>query len=193
MRASDAEKLVAVLKAAYPRQPIPPETARLYAAQLINLPADLVELAVRDLIATTPYFPAIADIRRRVAELQLGAPSAWQAWEEVEQQCRAASQHEGGVWEPYRPRWSHPLVERVVRLMGGFWQLYESERLSIERAQFLRLYEQARSEVVQTAAQGRAPAIGGQQPKQIEPAVKPAGAWPAELTPRLKTIDGGTR
>jgi hypothetical protein len=193
MKASEAQKLVAVLKAAYPRQPIPPETTRLYAAQLVDLPADAVQQAVRDLIASSPYFPTLADIRKRVAELQLGAPSAWQAWEEVEQQCQAASRHEGGIWEPYRPRWSHPLVERAVKLMGGFWQLYDSQRLSIERAQFLRLYEQARSEAVQTAAQGRAAEIGSQQAKQIEPAVKPAGAWPAELTPRLKTIDGGTR
>ena len=193
MKASEAQKLVAVLKAAYPRQPIPPETTRLYAAQLVDLPADAVERAVRDLIASSPYFPTLADIRRRVAELQLGAPSAWQAWEEVEQQCRAASHHGGGVWEPYRPRWSHPLVERVVKLMGGFWQLYESERLSVERAQFLRLYEQARSEAVQTAAQGRAPAIESQAAKQIEPAAKPGGNWPAELTPPLRTVDGGTR
>ena len=193
MKASEAQKLVAVLKAAYPRQPIPPETTRLYAAQLVDLPAEAVGQAVHDLIASSPYFPAIAEIRRRVAELQLGAPSAWQAWEEVEQQCRAASQHKGGVWEPYQPQWSHPLVERVVRLVGGFWQLYDSQRLSIERAQFLRLYEQARSELTREVAQGHARVIEVREMHHVEPASSPGDARPAGMNHRLKLIDGGAR
>jgi len=188
MKTSEAQKLVAVLKAAYPRQPIPPETTRLYAAQLVDLPADIVERAVRDLIATTAYFPAIAEIRRRAAELQLDAPPAWRAWEQVEENCRAASRHAGGVWEPYQPRWSHPLIERVVRLLGGFWQLYDSDRLTVERAQFLRLYEQARVEAIERVARGDAPAIGTRETRQIDAPMKRAGALPNELTPRLKRI-----
>lgn len=72
----------------------------------------------------------VADIIEAVKAIELaGIPSAEEAWGEVTAKL-----------DPYRrPDWSHPLIREVVVLMG-YVELCRSENPGMDRAQFIKAY-----------------------------------------------------
>lgn len=62
MNKPDASKLVAMLVAAYPRGPWPPETTELYERELAELDRACAGAAIRNAIRTCKFSPTIAEI-----------------------------------------------------------------------------------------------------------------------------------
>lgn len=140
MRPSDSLELVARLRAAHPRQQIPPETARVYAEALADLDVDVATAAVDEAIATLKFFPSVAELRELAARRRSDCPTAADAWGEV-------SRAFGTVGRYRTPTWSHPAIARVVDAMR--WdELCASENIEATRAHFLRLYTETAARVV---------------------------------------------
>jgi Loader and inhibitor of phage G40P len=84
MQKSQVVRLVAVLKAAYPRQETPPETVALYAEMLADLDAGDVTAAVKQHVRSSRYFPTIAEIRDAVREANEHAAYSSSVWDELQ-------------------------------------------------------------------------------------------------------------
>lgn len=140
MKASETKALVAVLKSAYPRQPITPDTLALYAEMLADLDSVQSMAAVKRLIASHQFFPTVAEIRTEVTKGTVSLPGTDEAWNEV----RRAIAREGC----YRnPKFTHPAIDFAVETIG--WQtLCASENIMAERAHFMRLYDETTKRVV---------------------------------------------
>lgn len=143
MTPSESTRLVAMLKAGFPRQHLEQDTIALYAAFLADIDRYPGEEAVRTAIATCKFFPTIAEIRDLAARKSASLPDATLAWSEV---TRAF----GSVGRYREPRFSHLAIDRVVGAMG--WQyMCDSENIEATRAHFLRLYADTRDTVVRDA------------------------------------------
>jgi hypothetical protein len=141
MTHNEAVTLVALLRAAYPGQAFPDETAALYVAELTALPAKETTEQVRSLIRQARRWPpSIGEVVEPVARRALGIPTSAAAWLEVERNARCCHwrQHEG--WDP-EPTWSHAAVTEALQGLGGLEVVQASSQLTVERAQFTRLYE----------------------------------------------------
>ncbi len=53
------------LVAAFPQQPVAPETLVVMAEELADIPAERLEQAIRDCIRESRWFPTIAELRER--------------------------------------------------------------------------------------------------------------------------------
>lgn len=83
MKASEALKLLATLKAAYPRQELGEETLEVYARDLADLDHEVAVAAVERMRKSSRFFPTIAELRESAAEIRLGAPPPRIAWGQV--------------------------------------------------------------------------------------------------------------
>jgi hypothetical protein len=93
------------------------------------------EMAVMLLVRSHTYDRLkVADIVKSVKDMRNASiPTAEEAWKEVLRNLN-----------PYRrPEWSCSLIQDAVRTMG-FLQLCNSENPSIDRAQFLKIYNNLR-------------------------------------------------
>jgi hypothetical protein len=133
-----AYDLVAELMAAYHvGAKVAPETVRVYAHDLADLPPSACALAVKTLRQTSRFLPSIAEVRQATAEITGGhLPDGDEAWGEVQRQIKQTGYYG-------KPRFSHPAIAATVRAMG--WQeLCASENQVADRAHFLTLYGTAR-------------------------------------------------
>lgn len=141
--------LLADLVDAFPRDAISAQTVRVYARELADVPVDRLAQAVSDLIRTSRYFPRVAEIRERAAELALDLPGEADALEQV--QARAAwarlAEDERGSPPPI-----HPAVKRALQLVGGAHAMRAADEPAVIRGQFLRLYRDVRAGEVTAAA-----------------------------------------
>lgn len=132
MKESEVSRLVQMLKAAYPRQPLPTDTLAVYSAFLSDLEREPGEEAVRTAIATLKFFPTIAEIRELATARRVSLPNTTDAWGEV---LRVV-----GSTGRYRlPKFTHPAIARVVDAMGWI-VVCDSDNQEATRAHFLRLY-----------------------------------------------------
>ena len=137
MNRHEAAQIVAALASAFPAFPPARETVAVYVEALADLDHAATVEATRDLIMLEERFPSVATIRRRVGHRAgLLAPTAAQAWEEVNAQAS-----DGG--RSRVPSWTHPAVAETVRAVGWF-SLCSSTNPETMRAQFLRLYDDNR-------------------------------------------------
>lgn len=136
MKQSEAAKLVAVLVASYPRQPMPPGTTEAYENMLADLPFAETGAAVERWIKTQKYFPTIAEIRGAVADAETGRMAPAEAWVEVMEAVRRVGSYR-------TPKWSHPAIADAIRAMGG-WQDFcaSDDPQTVLRSQFLKLFDQ---------------------------------------------------
>lgn len=107
--------IAALLKRAYPHTPLQAGTLDVYWQALAAYPADAVEAVVREHIATSKFFPAVAELVQPLRQAAAGpvlTPEA--AWEEVMAAVRRYS-----VYAPHPP-WSHPAIARAVLAVGGY-------------------------------------------------------------------------
>lgn len=152
MRESEALKLVAVLKGAYPRQPTDEATAEVYVGFLVDLDYEQANDAIRRLIQTSRFFPTIAEIREEVAETACGLPSVTEALAMVLERNHLSDEELA----------ANPLpeaVKKAYRIVGGSWAFRTSENPVALRAQFRDAYAAIRAEEVSQVQRGSAPAL----------------------------------
>lgn len=129
-----AAKAIAILKAAYPRAEFPDTTIQIYGSQLADLDDTEVVTAVRALIRTSTFLPAIAEIRLEVAERQLNLPTVEQAWD----MAVAGLLHV-------------PEVRASVNAVGGTWEINHGDRAEITRRAFRDNYVGRRATAIRRA------------------------------------------
>lgn len=138
MTPSESARLISRLKSAYPRQDVSADTLKIYCEMLVDFELSEAEAATRKIIATSRFFPTIAEIRSVVVEMRIGPQSAEEAWAEVKSAIRHIGAHRS-------PEFSGDIVTRAVDAIG--WQtLCASESIGVERAHFLRIYESMRAQ-----------------------------------------------
>lgn len=134
----EAASIVAIIAAAYPQWPASRETVAVYAETLADLDHRDVSEAVREIILTDDRWPTVATIRRRTAaRAGILSPSPSEAWAEV--RTLTAAGHRGTLVDLF----SHPAIAETVSTIG-WWDLCHSTNPETIRAQFLRLYTEAR-------------------------------------------------
>ena len=112
------------------------ETVDVYAECLADLPGPVLAAAVKRLICTAKFFPAISEIRSEAACLMRGSsPLAHEAWGMVIDEVRRI----GSYGEPNLP----PAIANCVRAIGGWRRICmaESDEQMSNRSQFIRAYE----------------------------------------------------
>jgi len=127
--------LMGGLTSAYPRQTLNAENIEIYGVFLCDLDFDLAKMAVMRHVASSKFFPTIAEIREAAQKNVDTTPGLTEAWGEV---SRAIS-HVGFYGSP---EFSHEAITQTVTAIG--WQYMcqtELNDMGILRAQFLRLYE----------------------------------------------------
>jgi len=133
-------KIMGVLHAAYPNYVFADNTILVYCEMLADLDPYLLEQAAKAHLVTGKFFPTIAELRERVANLverACSTPGAAEAWGEVTEKMRIYGNtlYGGSV-----PEFSSPIVTRVVGYFG--WNdLCLSENSVADRARFLQAYE----------------------------------------------------
>jgi ABC-type transport system involved in cytochrome bd biosynthesis fused ATPase/permease subunit len=132
-----AQPLVERLIDAFPQTPMRAQTAAIYTRMLGDLDGPAADRVVEGLIASSPSFPTVAEIRNAVAEEVLAIPTALEAYASIFDRDEAKEIHE--------------LTRRVADLFGGFYNLRTSESPSITRAQFLKTYTEMRDEQIRSA------------------------------------------
>jgi len=142
------------IKAAYPRFEASPDTIKVWAVYLADLPNGLLMAAIRKFIssATHAFPPSIPEIRQMATQIKLeieDIPTAFEAWEDL---LRAGNglkyetgyNPDGSIWlekHPYKFR--HPLVEEVARRFGWPERFPNGDDDMADRAHFFKAYESA--------------------------------------------------
>jgi len=142
--AETIRRCLVILGAAYPRFPVPAETASVYAQLLADVDDALLVAAVKHHAATSKWFPTVAELREAALELRDvadGVPTAEEAWGEVCEKMRRYPPVplENG-WRV--PEFSHPLILKAVNVLGGWVELGRSENGIADRAHFFQIYPQ---------------------------------------------------
>jgi len=144
MKLSESAKLVAVLQAAYPTKELSEESIRLYAEMLSDLDPREAGNAVKRIIATSRFFPTVAEIREAAAENAISMPDVEQAWGEVTRQIKSVGRYR-------TPVFSHPAITSTVDAIG--WTTFcESQSIGVERGHFMKLF-QAHAEAAKAKVQ----------------------------------------
>jgi len=110
-----------------------------YSSLLDDLPYDRCNAAVRVLLQSKPFIPAVAEIRAAVTELEVGpVRPGGDAWGDAV----AAMKSKGSRQTPGIDfRFSDPVVARCVDQLG--WrELCQSTMQTADRARFVELYDQ---------------------------------------------------
>jgi hypothetical protein len=132
----DTNKIVFMIVLAYPRQAVSKETIELYKKFLADLDPDILEQAAKAHIATSQWFPTIAELRSGATQILSAAaklPSAAEAWGEVVEQMKLTGSYK-------RPTFSSPVIAKLVDSFG--WQeLCMSENAISDRARFIDAYD----------------------------------------------------
>ena len=144
-------EILIILSASYPRFKLEKETVRAYVMFLEDLDIRDLKAAAKECATKRVFFPSVHELRKTVIEIRRKAsrvPTAFEAWNEVmntgPHRWKDTEEVEGGyaiVEKEYR--FTHPLVEKVARLLGwpSKFPLNENSLMS-DRSQFLKAYEQ---------------------------------------------------
>ena len=153
MLESEASKIVTVLLNAFPVQQnkvisLEKMVGVWYLAVLSGVDYATANAVAIQLIRKCKFLPAVADFCEELNNLRKivsGVPTAEEAWEEVRKNLNYYQ----------RQTYSHPLIRAAVDVMG-YRNLCCSENPSIDRAQFIKIYnntetiERGRIEAKQT-------------------------------------------
>lgn len=136
----ESGKIVAVLAAAYPRFVADESTHAVWHEMLSDLDYSVVSLAVKQCILQNTFPPAISEVRKAAVRIMFPQRStAAEAWEVVN---RALDKY--GYYQPSEGMASlSPLAARGVRAIG-WTSMCLSQNLSVERGQFIRIYDEMR-------------------------------------------------
>lgn len=109
-------------------------TAALWEKMLEDIPFAVAEKALVKVMATSKWFPTVAEIREAALEIAgIGIPDPATAWAEVMAEVRRIGTY--GV-----PEFSCPEIKAAVSVIG--WRdICLSENIGIERAHFMNAYK----------------------------------------------------
>jgi hypothetical protein len=145
VKQADALELVAVIQAAYPRQPWPNETVALFADELQRLPVEraLAAGAIRRMLRerTSEFAPSLAEILRAIAADADAPPAFDAAWSEMG--AAASSSNYFRPDEP--PGFSHPAIARLASAIG--WHTFRMS--SMDDHWFRRNAEQLYGQIIE--------------------------------------------
>lgn len=114
-------------------------TANLWLEILSDIPFEVAKAAIIKVLATAKFWPAVAEIREAAAQFTnpniLSPAEAWALAEEANDRYGYYRSEEGMKSLP-------PLVQTVVKSLGGFREVCASEQPAVTRGQFMRMYEQ---------------------------------------------------
>lgn len=151
MTEDEAVGLVARLVDAYPGAKVRDGTVAVYAAALAPFDRAAVAAAVATHVATSKWFPAVAEVLALVAEAVVGLPEAGDAWRLVLDRMR-----ETYPGHP-APDWRAPVaVQRAAAALGGIHALRLSEEPSRDRERFVKVYGTYRDRALRDVATGAA-------------------------------------
>jgi hypothetical protein len=139
MTREEAIKILAILSAAYPNFSLPKATGELYIKMLTDIPAKLGEAAALAHIAESQYYPTVAELRTKALKFatQDALPQSGEAWGEVVREIKRVGSY--GT-----PQFSHDAIKKAVDAVG--WKnICLSTDPGVERAHFMRIYEQLRA------------------------------------------------
>lgn len=125
MTQKEATQILAILKAAYPnsyRGMTKEEavgTVNVWATQFINIPANVVMIAVNKLISTNTFPPSIGEVKEKIRGLY------WEAWQALHDHARATKGIEigGKVIKVGKP-----LDEKTVKQLEQIIEVVEPMR-----------------------------------------------------------------
>lgn len=126
---------------------------RTYAARLADLPPDVLEATIDELIATEEWMPSIAKIRNAAAERILALPDEHEALAQIEDRMTWARQRDDDDETPGPT--VHPLVREIVDRVGGYASFRGADDAAVIRGQFGRLYREARARRVREIQVGQ--------------------------------------
>lgn len=133
MTREEALTVATMLVEAYPRE-IQAGTLKAYALHLTDLDRTVAVAAIRRLVATSKWLPAISEIRQAVARQTLPvAPDAAVAWDAAVTLMRRYGSYGtlGAAGNPY--------VNRTLRLCGA-WEDICHEDVTWLRKRFVEIY-----------------------------------------------------
>jgi len=118
------------------------QTFLVYERLLADIPAPTLEAAVIQHVASSKWFPTIAELRQ--CAMELVAPqrmTAMEAWGVVLDAMKTGGARilPGGNGY-YPPEWADPIIAKVVVSMGWI-ELCQSDNQEADRAHFMRAYD----------------------------------------------------
>lgn len=121
---------------AYPNNRVTDGTVAMYLRLLQDIPAHELQTVVDQSVATCKFLPTVAELRDTWHALTrtLGTQSAAEAWGDVQRQIRA-------VGYIGKPEFENEITAWVVRSIGWL-ELCASDKPAVDRAQFMRMYDQ---------------------------------------------------
>ncbi len=129
-------EVLTVLISAYPATKLTPQAVSVYERILSEVPIEALEAATLQHIATSRFFPTVAELREMALELaspQYQHLTPDEAWGVVKDAFRRFGQYR-------TPEFADPMVAKVVSLMG--WkELCASENQVADRAHFMTMYQ----------------------------------------------------
>ena len=144
MASSETVSMVmGVMAHAYPRYELSADSVKLYAKLLADIPGEILEAAAHQIMAESKFFPSVAEWREMAHKLMTGAhniPTAYEAWEDAMRQVNLCGEYYRYQFNARVPEYSHPLVERAVKVIG-YRHLLESENIAVDRAHFFKIYD----------------------------------------------------
>lgn len=134
---------VAVLAAAYPKEPLTPAQQALYWSLFQDVPGDIMRQAVLRHVQGSPWFPRVSELQAAVSAVQ--APvldDAESAWGKVLAEVRRVG------WMG-TPTWDDPVIAETLRDLGwvgiGWRDFCASTNPEADRAHFVRWYRQVQA------------------------------------------------
>lgn len=156
----DIAKTIAMLQAAYSNFTPNAFTPEIYMQLLGDLPGNLLQAAVYQILAEPRQFaPAPGEIRAAAANIKAraeGIPSAAAAYAEVcempanMQKSKIVLEDGQNVIITYRLSWSHEFVGIVAKLIGWPRTFPSPDNPTADRAQFMRIYDSEVARLLQS-------------------------------------------
>lgn len=149
-------EILTILSAVYPRFTLTKEVVTAYTMLLEDLETESLRAAAKECATKRTFFPSVHELRKTVIEMKRKVsrvPTAFEAWNEVINAgpgVRLTAQlieegYEEKGYEIIREKFcfSHPMVEKVARLLGWPSNFPSNNNQMADRAHFLKAYEQA--------------------------------------------------
>jgi hypothetical protein len=156
--AKEMRAIFNLLVAAHPGKELGEDTPRAYEAALGDLPVDLLKAAVLQCLATSKWFPTIAEVRGAAADILAraqGHPTALEAWGQMRRWLRSPKSVIVNGQRYVRRPLTEPSM-RALAALGGEGMVRESDNPTADRARFEEAYngllERERGQMMQLPA-----------------------------------------
>lgn len=129
------------LIAAYPKSDVGETQVAVYKKMLSDIPTDLLEAAILQIVAESKWFPKVSEVREKAHELHraaAGVDSPEEAWETVQRAIRTIGPAK--AFYNGRPRFHNQLTARAIDSVG--WkEILTTDKPGVTRAHFLKVYK----------------------------------------------------